>query len=86
MSEKVADGGGFQVISCSRGQPAPALSNCSSCGDEVERVKPCAFQLRGPKAGQTCGMVLCRVCAQKVGKAVMCPAHARLTARSKATP
>jgi hypothetical protein len=66
---------GFTVWHCSRtpSRPKPPCDVCK-LGDAVGT---CAFELRGPKAGQCCGRKLCGVHATKRGDRFLCGAHAK---------
>lgn len=72
-------GDGLTSWSCSR-ERKPDTAPCSACKAKPSSLA-CGFELRGPKAGQTCGKALCRGCAQDVGGRPMCPAHARIAAQ-----
>jgi hypothetical protein len=73
------------VWSCGRrGDKGPTYPPCSACGgrrDTHDHLTFCEFELRGIKAGQACGKPLCRGCVVKVGRQVLCPAHAKFLAR-----
>lgn len=67
-------GPGMTVWNCGRGQLQEAKPVCEVCRVHPA-VMPCGFELRGAKAGQTCGKQICRRCA---GDSVLCPPHARM--------
>lgn len=71
-----------QIFVCRRGEgPTPAPVYCP-CG--MKATKACAFELRGPKAGQRCGKPLCQRCGLAAGaqeRGGLCAPHARLAGK-----
>lgn len=63
--------GEVSVWTC--GKKAPP---CSSCG--ATSVGGCQAELRGAKAGQKCGRLLCGRCNEGTRQAPLCGPHARL--------
>lgn len=64
------------VWSCTRGR-ASSAPVCSQCREHVSTTS-CGFQLRGEKAGQVCGRVLCTRCTSPKGGVSLCPPHAKM--------
>lgn len=60
---------------CRRGSDA---SRCESNGCHERAVAACVAELRGSKAGQTCGRRVCRGCAVTVDGKALCGVHARI--------
>lgn len=63
--------GAVQVWACGNKLPP-----CTSCG-AASRCG-CSAELRGPKAGQSCGRALCARCNEGTASAPLCGAHARI--------
>lgn len=71
--KRIELGAGAAVWSCSRGPRTPPPM-CERCGAHPATLE-CGFELRGARAGQSCGKKLCRRCANGT---VLCPPHAKL--------
>lgn len=63
-------GPGFDLFVCGPAKP------CGRCRGKA--ITLCSFELRGKKAGQVCGQLLCDKCKVVVDGKTYCPAHARL--------
>jgi hypothetical protein len=70
-------GGGFVHWSCSRKRAEP-VPTCEVCKVHPQAIA-CRFELRGARAGQTCGRKICQRCARGT---VLCPPHAKVALTS----
>lgn len=75
--------GEFTVFYCDRGKDVETL-DCESCRTSVpaSELRPCTFELRGAKTGQTCGKMICVGCQDRKRR-VLCPPHRRLIDKEK---
>lgn len=70
-----------QVFICGA-KPQPT-AECSQCREQIIETKllPCAFELHGAKAGQTCSKRICKRCSVEVGGKRYCPPHGNIVKR-----
>jgi hypothetical protein len=66
--------GDLTVFEC--GKPVPRCAE-PACGERA--TEPCQFELRGKRAGERCGRLLCPRCAHRCGSVVLCGPHSRVT-------